>query len=77
MNTTPLTVEEILSAAQTLTVEERKRLIQELLAQMPRTGSLAGTIIEVNDFEAGKRELRQMVEESLERTARELNDSTR
>ena len=72
-----MTVEEILTAAQVLTFEERKRLIQGLFVQMPRTGGLAATIIEVNDLEAGKRELRQMVEESLERTARELNDSAR
>ena len=70
-----MTVEEILHAAQVLTFEERKRLIHGLFVQMPRTGSLAGTVVSVNDFEAGKRELRQRVEESLERTARELNDN--
>lgn len=70
-----MTVEEILHAAQVLTFEERKRLIQGLFVQMPRTGSLVGTVVSVNDFEAGKRELRQRVGESLERTARELNDN--
>lgn len=68
----PMTVEEMLHAAQVLTFEERKRLIQGLFVQMPRTGSLAGTIVAVNDFEAGKQELRQRIAESLERTAQEL-----
>jgi len=69
-----MTVEEILSAAQVLTFEERKRLIQGLFVQMPQTGSLAGTIVAVNNFEAGKQELRRRVAESLERTAQELSN---
>lgn len=69
----PMTVEEILSAAQVLSFEERKRLIQGLFVQMPQTSSLAGTIVSVNDFEAGKQELRQRVAESLERTTQDLS----
>lgn len=68
-----MTVQEILNVAQVLTFEERKKLIQGLFVQMPRTGGLAGTISVVDDFDAAKHELRQRVEQSLERTARELN----
>ncbi|MDQ3012725.1 MAG: hypothetical protein M3X11_18705 [Acidobacteriota bacterium] len=71
-----MTVQEILNVAQVLTFEERKTLIQGLFVQMPRVGGLAGTVSDVDDFYAGKRELRQRVEQSLERTARELNSES-
>ena len=67
-----MTVEEILQVTQTLTFEERKKLIQGLFVQMPQTGGLAGTIVEVGDLDAGARELRQLVEQSLAKTAAEL-----
>ena len=71
-----MTVQEILNAAQVMTFEERKKLIQGLFVQMPHTAGLAGTISDVDNFDAGKRELRQCVQESLERTARELNSES-
>jgi hypothetical protein len=45
-----MTVDEILSFTQTLTYEERKKLIQGLFVQMPATGGLAGTVLEVGDL---------------------------
>ena len=67
-----MTVEQILDVAQVLTIEERKQLIHGLFVQMPPAGSLIGTVVAVDDFAAGKRELRQRVAASLERTAQEL-----
>jgi len=71
-----MTIEEILRAAQALTFEERKKLIQGLFAQMPKTGGLSGTIEVVGDFDAAKQAIREMVNESLERSAQQLQDET-
>ncbi|MGH9841455.1 MAG: hypothetical protein ACREEM_22100 [Blastocatellia bacterium] len=67
-----MTVEEILNVAQTLTFEDRKKLIQGLFEQMPRTGGLLGTIEYVGNLGSAKQTMRAMVNESLERTAHEL-----
>lgn len=69
-------VNEILTAAQTLTFEERKRLIQGLFSQMPKTKGLAGTITEVGDLDLGTEAIRTMVQQSLERSGRELHADT-
>jgi hypothetical protein len=67
-----MTIEEILNVTQTLTFEERKKLIFGLFDQMPRTGGSLGTIEYVGDFEAGKRAIRDMVNASLENSARQI-----
>lgn len=71
-----MTIEEIIRLTQTLTFEERKKLIQELFAQMPPTGGLAGTIKEVHDFDAAQQAVRAMVNESVEQSARQLQIET-
>ena len=71
-----MTIEEIIHLTQTLTFEERKKLIQELFAQMPRTGGLAGTIKDVRDFDAAKQAVRTLVNESVERSAQQLQMET-
>ena len=71
-----MTIDEILSVAQALTFEDRKRLIQGLFEQMPRTGGLLGTIEYVGDLDTARQTMRAMVSESLESTAREFQVST-
>ena len=39
---------------------------------MPQTSGLVGTVVEVGDLDAGAREMRQLVEQSLAKTAAEL-----
>lgn len=70
-----MTVEEILNAAQTLSFEERKQLIHELFAQMPKTGGLAGTITDVRHLEAGELTIQTMVRQSLDRTVQQLQQA--
>jgi hypothetical protein len=75
-----MTVDEILSAAQSLTFEERKKLIRglfEMDARDRRAQSgfkLAGSIEIVGDLEEGSRAIREMVNRSLERTAAQLRE---
>lgn len=69
------TVEEILTAAQTLTFEERKKLIQGLFGQLPKSDRLAGSIEYAGDWDASKAALRAAVSQSLARTAAELGDA--
>lgn len=71
-----MTIEEIIRLTQTLTFEERKKLIQELFAQMPPTGGLAGTIKDVRDFDAAQQAFRARVSESVERSAQQLSMET-
>jgi hypothetical protein len=67
-----MTVEEILNVAQSMTFQERKRLIQGLFAQMPKSPELAGTIEFVGDWEAGKQTVRTMINESLAHSTDQL-----
>ena len=69
-----MTVEEILNVAQSMTFQERKRLIQGLFAQIPKSPELAGTLEFVGDWETGKQTIRTMLNESLARTADQLLD---
>jgi hypothetical protein len=70
-----MTLEEILTAAQVLTFEERKKLIQGLFGQLPKSSQLAGSVEYVGDWEAGKAALRSLAGESLARTAAEIGDA--
>lgn len=67
-----ITVEEILSAAQELTHEQRKQLIHELFLQMPKHNSLSGSVAWVGDLEEGKETLRDLVSQSFRHTANQL-----
>ncbi|HYE75666.1 MAG TPA: hypothetical protein VEF04_20145 [Blastocatellia bacterium] len=67
-----ITIEEILSAAQKLTHEQRKQLIQELFLQMPKSNGLSGSVTWVGDLEKGKETLRELVGQSLQHTANQL-----
>jgi hypothetical protein len=69
-----MTVNEILNAAQSLSFEERKALIKGLFERMPKAGELAGSVVEAGDLEAGTRQIRELVSQSLGRTAKELQD---
>jgi len=69
MNPTSMSVEEIVSAAQALTFEERKKLIHALFTQMPKPSPLAGSVEYVADWEEAKAGLKVMVAESLVRKA--------
>ena len=70
-----ITVEEILTVAQTLTFEERKKLIQVLFSQLPKSDRSAGSVEYARDWEAGKAAIRGMVSQSLTRTAAEFGDA--
>jgi hypothetical protein len=69
-----MTVDEILSAAETLTLEERKKLISGLIEQSARDRrcqsdfKLVGSTEIVGDLEEDSRAIREMVNRSLERT---------
>ncbi len=76
MKPTSMSVEEIVTVAQGLTFEERRKLIQALFTQMPKPGTLAGSVEYVGDWEKGKAGLRAMTAESLARAAVEVNDET-
>jgi hypothetical protein len=69
-----MTVDEILNAAQSLSFEERRALINGLFERMPRAGRLSGSAVEAGDLEAGSRRIRETVGRSLERTAVGLRD---
>jgi len=68
-----MTVEEILKAAQGLSFEERRKLIQGLFQQLPPSTQLSGSVVSVGDLEAGTQTIREMVSRSLERTAAQLD----
>lgn len=76
MEPTPMSAEEIVNAAQGLTFEERKKLIQALFTQMPKPSALAGSVEYVGDWEAGKASIRMMTAESLARTATEVSEAS-
>jgi hypothetical protein len=68
-----MNVQELAAAAQSLTFEQRKELIKTLFAQQPKPDPQAATIAWVGDLEAGTQEIREQVNASLERSARELH----
>lgn len=62
----------LVSAAQTLSFEQKKKLIKALFEQFPTPEPLAGTITHIGDLETATLEIRQKVAESIERTAKQL-----
>jgi hypothetical protein len=47
-----MTVHELVTAAQSLSFEQRKALIKALFEQLPKTEPLAGSITQIGDLEA-------------------------
>jgi hypothetical protein len=68
----PMDVQELAIAAQSLSFEQRKELIKTLVAQLPKTESLADSVVRVGDLEAGSQEIREQVNASLTTTAASL-----
>jgi hypothetical protein len=68
-----MNVQELAVAAQNLTVEQRKELIKALFAQQPKPDAQAGAIVWIGDLEAGSQQIREQINASLERSARELH----
>ena len=68
--------QQILEKIYSLPEPEQRQIVRQLLAKMFRSSEfgLAGSITEVDDFEAGKQELRRKVKESLQRTAKQLHE---
>jgi hypothetical protein len=70
-----MTVHELVTAAQSLSFEQRKALIKALFEQLPKTAPLAGSIIRVGDLEAASVHIRTLVNHSIQRSAEQLRDS--
>jgi hypothetical protein len=70
-----MTVHELVTAAQSLSFEQRKALIKALFEQLPKTEPLAGSIIRVDDLEAASVYIRKLVNHSIQRSAEQLRDS--
>jgi hypothetical protein len=62
----------LVSAAQTLSFERKKKLIKALFEQFPTPEPLAGSITHIGDLETATIEIRQKVAESIEHTANQL-----
>ncbi|MBS1790887.1 MAG: hypothetical protein JST85_24460 [Acidobacteria bacterium] len=67
-----MNVQEIAVAAQSLSFEQRKELIKMLFEQQPKPAPAAPSIVWVGDLEAGAQEIRDQVNASLLRSAKEL-----
>jgi hypothetical protein len=70
-----MTVHELVTAAQSLSFEQRKALIKALFEQSPKTARLAGSITQIGDLEAASQHIRKLVGHSIQRTAEQLRDS--
>jgi len=70
-----MTVHELVTAAQSLSCEQRKALIKALFEQLPKTALLAGSITQVGDLEAASQHIRKLVGDTIQRTAEQLRDS--
>ena len=70
-----MTVHELVTAAQGLPFEQRKALIRALFEQLPKTEPLAGSITQVGDLEAASLHIRELVSQSIQRTAEQLHES--
>ncbi len=68
--------QQILSQIYALTENEQRQLIQQLLAKAFRSPdfSIAGSVVELGDLEAGTLEIRRMVNKSLQNTAAQLRE---
>lgn len=67
-----MNVQELASAAQHLSFEQRKELIKMLFAQQPKPNTQEPSIVWVGDLEAGTQEIREMVNASLAATTASL-----
>lgn len=67
-----MNVRELAVAAQNLSFEQRKELIKEIFAQLPKTESLVGSVVQIGDLEAGSKEINEHVTASIQRSAVEL-----
>jgi len=65
----------LVSAAQSLSFEQRKELIKALFEQFPKPEPLAGSITHIGDLETATLEIRQRVAESIQRTADQLREA--
>jgi hypothetical protein len=70
-----MTVHELVTAAQSLSFEQRKALIKALFEQLPKTAPLAGSITRVGDLEAASMHIRKSVSHAIQRTAEQLRAS--
>ena len=70
-----MTVHELVTAAQSLSFEQRKVLIKALFEQLPKTEPLAGSITQIGDLEAASLHIRKLVSHSIQRSAEQLRDS--
>lgn len=69
-----MNVHELAGVAQRLPVEQQKELIKALFKQLPKAEPPAAAIVQIGDLEAGTREIRAKVNESIQRSARELRE---
>ena len=70
-----MTVHELVTAAQSLSFEQRKALIKALFEQLPKTASLAGSITQIGDLEAASQHIRKLISHSIQRSAEQLHDA--
>lgn len=70
-----MTVHELVTAAQNLSFEQRRALMQALFAQWPPTAPLAGSITRVGDLDAASVHLRALVRHSIQHTDAQLRDA--
>lgn len=68
-----MNVHELAGVAQRLPIEQQKELIKALFKQLPKSGPPAAAIVQIGDLELGTQEIRAKVNESLQRSARELH----
>src|SRR5262245_48292435 len=61
----------LVGAAQTLSFEQREKLIKALFEQCPKPEPLAGSITHISDLETATLEIRRQVAESIQRAAEE------
>ena len=68
-----MNLNELASAAQSLPMADQKLLIKTLFEQLPKPSSLAGSVVQVGDLEAGRREINLRIEASLRASAEALS----
>ena len=69
------TYEKLVSAAQSLSFEQRKELIKALFEQFPKPEPIAGSITHIGDLETATLEIRRQVAGSIQRTADRLREA--
>jgi hypothetical protein len=68
-----MNVNELAGMAQKLPIEQQKELIKALFKQLSKSEPPAATIVQIGDLEAGTQEIREKVNEAVQRSARELS----